>query len=80
MNNRFASQPKTSFILNRDHVDNIIEVLTNIIDQNKNRHCTVSINKDIFIDLPGDGGGNRVMFPGSRGGLIVTAGHFEKII
>ena len=80
MNNRFASQPKTSFILNCDHVDNIIEVLRNIIDQNKNRHCTVSINKDIFIDLPGDGGGNRIMFPGSHGGLIVTAGHFEKII
>ena len=38
MNNRFAGQPKTSFILNRNHVDNTIEELSDIIDKNKNRH------------------------------------------
>ena len=38
MNNRFAGQPKTSFILNLNHVDNTIEELSDVIDLNKNRH------------------------------------------
>ena len=38
MNNRFDGRPKTSFILNCNHVDKTIEELSDIIDQNKNRH------------------------------------------
>ena len=38
MNNRFAGRPKTSFILNLNHVDNTIEELSDVIDLNKNRH------------------------------------------
>ena len=35
--NRFGGRPKTSFILNLNHVDNTIEELSDVIDPNKNR-------------------------------------------
>ena len=36
VNNRFGGRPKTSFILNLNHVDNTIEELSDVIDPNKN--------------------------------------------
>ena len=42
--------------------------------------CTISIDKDIFVDLQGEDGGNCMIFCGSHGFLVVTNGNLKKII
>ena len=42
--------------------------------------CTISINRDNFVKLLGEDGGNCMIFCGSHGFLVVTNGNLKKII
>ena len=49
VNNRFGGRPKTSFILNLNHVDNTIEELSDVIDPNKKQRLDGSQVKTEII-------------------------------